>query len=67
MEKVQGPNFNILTKAHENKWVAISSDQQKVVATAETLHELRKRAGEQDVIVMRVLPRQFGYAPNAQG
>lgn len=63
MEMVKAINLKVLKKAHENKWVALSANYQKVLATEETLQSLRQKVGRQDVIVMRVLPSDVGYAP----
>ena len=43
MELVKAPNLSLITKAHENKWVAISLDYQNLIAVAESLVSLRKK------------------------
>jgi len=63
MEVVKAPNLSLLTKAHGNKWVAFSSDYQKLVAVAESLIDLRKKIGQAKTVVMHVLPADVGYAP----
>ncbi len=63
MEMVEAPNLKMLTKAHENKWVALSPDYQKVLAADTTLQSLRRKVAKQDAVVMRVLPSDVGYAP----
>jgi hypothetical protein len=63
MKTIQSPNLQILTKAHENKWVALSSDYDRVVAVADTLAELEAHVADKDVVVLRVLPFHLGYAP----
>ena len=65
MEPVKAPNIGLLTKAHENKWVAFSLDKMKLLAVAESLRLLRQKLGQSKAIVMRVLPADVGYAPNA--
>jgi hypothetical protein len=49
----------ILTKAHENKWVALSSDYKKVVDYSEDLLALRERIGNNENIVYIKVP-EFG-------
>jgi len=44
----------IITKAHENKWVAFSSDYRRVVASASALSTLRKEVGKKKVVYMKV-------------
>ena len=64
MEPVKAPNLSLLTKAHENKWVAFSPDYQKLLAVASSLIDLTKKLGRSKGIVMRVLPPDVGYAPS---
>ena len=64
MEIVEAPNLSLLTRAHQNKWVAFSRDYKKLLAVAESLIDLVKRLGKNKGIVMRVLPPDVGYAPN---
>jgi hypothetical protein len=66
MEVIKAPDLGILTKAHENKWVALSLDKQKLVAVAESLRLLREKLGDSIAIVMRVLPTDVGYAPTVR-
>ena len=66
MELVKAPNLSLLTKAHENKWVAFSLDKMKLLAVAESLRLLRQKLGQSRAIVMRVLPTDVGYAPNVR-
>jgi len=65
MELVKAPNLRLITKAHENKWVAISLDYQNLIAVAESLVSLRKKVGQAKVVVMHVLPADVSYAPTA--
>ncbi len=48
----------ILTKEHEQKWVALSRDNKRVVAFDEDLVKLDERVGDQDVTFMKVPPSQ---------
>ncbi len=66
MEVVKAPNLRLLTKAHENKWVAFSSDYKKLLAVAESLISLRKKIGQARAVVMHVLPADVGYAPTVR-
>lgn len=67
MEVAKALNLKALTKAHENKWVALSSDYSKVLAVADTLRALwDKVASIKNVAVMRVLPSDVVYAPTAR-
>ena len=66
MEPLQAPNLSLLTKAHENKWVAFSLDYKKLLAAADSLMSLRKKVGQVQMIVMRVLPADVGYAPTSR-
>ncbi len=54
----------VITKVHINKWVALTSDYQKIIAIGESLSELlKKTADKENKVVIKVLP-QLGYAPN---
>lgn len=66
MELVKAPNLSLLTKAHENKWVAFSLDYRKLLAVAESLISLRKKVGRAKAVVMHVLPADVGYAPTVR-
>lgn len=66
MEMVKAPNLNLLSKAHVNRWVAFSLDKTRLLAVADSLQLLREKIGENAGIVMRVLPIDVGYAPNAR-
>ncbi len=52
----------ILKKNHENKWVALSEDREKVVDYSETLTELQGKVGNKKVIYMKVLPSDVSFA-----
>jgi len=52
----------ILNKAHENKWVALSADRTKLLDSADTLRELRKRIKDTTAVYMKVLPSDMSFA-----
>ena len=52
----------LLKKSHENKWVALSAGYEKLLAVGETLAEVLKKTGKEEVVVMQVMPNT-GYAP----
>ena len=55
-----------LTNAYENKWVALSRDHRKVIASAETLIELDRQIKDHaTVIYTRVLPKNVVFAPTS--
>jgi hypothetical protein len=56
---------DILDASHENKWVAITPDYQRVVAAAESLHQLMREVADQDVIFHRVIPHDVSFVPTA--
>lgn len=66
MDPIKAPNLSLLTKAHDNKWVAFSLDYTKLIAVAESLIDLRKKVGQARAVVMHVLPAHLGYAPTAR-
>lgn len=50
----------ILTREHEQKWVALSRDNKTVVAFDADLTKLDQRVGGKDVVFMKV-PRSDAY------
>jgi len=52
----------LLKKSHENKWVALSLGYEKLLAVGETLSEVLKKTGKEEVVVMQGMPNT-GYAP----
>ncbi len=66
MEIIKSPNLKLLTKAHENKWVAFSLDYKKLIAVAGSLLSLKKKIGQSKAVYMHVLPADVGYAPTAR-
>ena len=57
---------NLLFK-YANKWIALTADRKKVVASAKNINDLDKKVRtlkkSQDVIYHRVLPIDGSYAP----
>jgi hypothetical protein len=66
MELIKAPNLSLITKAHENKWVALSIDYKKILASSESLVSLKKKIGQAKAVFMHVLPANLGYAPNVR-
>jgi len=66
MEPIKAPNLSLLTKAHNNKWVAFSLDYKKLLAVAKSLVSLRKKIGKAKAVFMHVLPADVGYAPTSR-
>ena len=63
-KKMKNPNIAEITKHYVNKWVALSEDHTKVLASGKTLAEVAKKtASEKRVMVFRVLPG-LTYAPS---
>jgi len=58
-----------LLKPYQSGWVALSPDEQQIVAASETLHDAREqaiRARVSDAIFVKVIPPQQGYLPQVQ-
>jgi hypothetical protein len=63
-KSIKNPNIAELTKGYENKWVAVSADYKKILASGKTLAEVSKKtASEKRIMVFRVLPN-LTYAPS---
>jgi len=63
MEPITAPNLKLITKDHENKWVALSPDYKKLLAVGDTLADVLKAAKSYtEKAVIKVLPN-LGYAP----
>lgn len=62
--KVNADLTKILGKEHEEKWVALTKKQDKLVDFADTLKVLRDRLGERknDYVYMRVLRSDLEYS-----
>ncbi len=59
------PDTSSLTEKYLDKWVALSQDYKKVIASGNTLSEvLKKTSHEKRKVVFKVLPR-LGFAPGA--
>ena len=56
MKKNKGILIKNLDKTHENKWVALSVDRTKVVASSTKLETLKKKVGDAKVVYTRILP-----------
>ena len=69
MKKTKGtiipsPNLSVLKAEYVGKWVALSSNYKKLLATGDTLSAvLHKAEAVPDKVVIKVLPN-LGYAPN---
>ena len=60
---IKVPDVVSLTDKYINKWVALSEDYKKVIASGETLSEiLKKTSRKKRKVVFRVSPK-LGYAP----
>jgi hypothetical protein len=57
-----GDLTKILKKVHENKWVALSKNRDKVVGYSDSLIMLKNKVGEKDVVYMKVQPRDTSFA-----
>jgi hypothetical protein len=61
---IKDPNIFEITNRYVNKWVALSEDYKKVLASGKTLAEvLKKTSSEKKVMAFRVLPG-LTYAPS---
>jgi predicted RNase H-like HicB family nuclease len=65
MNIIKAPNLKLITKTMENKWVAFSANYKKIVAVGSTLAEVYKKAKADNVVVMKALPSNLGYAPKS--
>jgi len=65
MQKLCSKNYDLrkIIKPFENKWVAITSDNKKVINNANSLEELVKKISDKDAVFMKVLPFSSSYAP----
>ena len=62
--KVNADLTKILRKEHEEKWVALTKNHERLVDFADTLKVLRDRLGESknDYVYMRVLRSDLEYS-----
>ncbi len=57
------PNLHkILTKAHEKKWVALSSDRSKLLGSSSDLVELKNKVNDKNAVYMKMLPSDTSFA-----
>jgi hypothetical protein len=56
MELVKAPNLSLINKSHENKWVALSIDYKKILASSGSLISLKKKTCQDKAVFMHVLP-----------
>ena len=65
--KVPIADLTELLRPYPSGWVALSSDEDKVVGAGETLQEARDRAIQDgylgEPIFVKVIPQDQGYAP----
>lgn len=52
-----------ILKPFENKWVALTSNNKKVVASGNTLNETASKVKDKEVVFMKVLSFRASYAP----
>ncbi|OHA64778.1 MAG: hypothetical protein A3D64_02875 [Candidatus Wildermuthbacteria bacterium RIFCSPHIGHO2_02_FULL_49_9] len=52
-----------LLEPYANKWVALSRDRKKVVASGANLREVVSKSQSRDVVLMRAFPADARYAP----
>jgi hypothetical protein len=55
-----------LLKPYGSGWVALSSDEKRVVGSGATLHDAQERAeshGVADAVFVKIIPPDHGYLP----
>ena len=65
---VRAPNLNEILKPFENKWVALSADETKVLSSGDTLSEVESKLNEKEkheAVFFKVIPFSVGVAPTA--
>ncbi len=55
-------DFSLVKKEYAHKWVALSPNHKKLLAVGDSLSDVLKQTGKEEVAVMQVLP-DTGYAP----
>jgi hypothetical protein len=65
-ELIKAPDLSLITKSHENMWVALSLDYKKILGSAKSLISLKEKIGQVKAIFTHVLPADIGYAPNVR-
>jgi hypothetical protein len=69
ISRLGGRRLAELLKPYHSGWVALSPDERRIVAAAETLHETRAKATSgrvSDAIFVKVIPPDHGYLPQLQ-
>jgi len=57
-------NFSKIIKSFKDKWVAVTSDYSKVIASADTLQEVMGKIKKKgDLKVFKVIPLDMIYSP----
>ena len=58
-------DLSALLKPYENKWVALSYDQQRVLGVGDTLQEAKQRAlaAKESFIFIKLPPYNVNYVP----
>ena len=64
----QDRNYDLreLLKPYANKWVALSQDRKKVIASGISLTDVVLKSESQDVVLMRAFPSNARYAPSGK-
>lgn len=65
-EPIKAPDLSLITKSHENMWVALSLDYKKILGSAKSLSNLKEKLGQVKAIFTHVLPAEVGYAPTVR-
>jgi len=65
MQKLCSKNYDFrkILKPFENRWVALTSDNKKVIDNANSLEKLVRKISNKDAVFMKVLPFSSSYAP----
>jgi hypothetical protein len=59
-------NLTEMLKPYQSGWVALSSDEKRVVGNGETLHIAQERAADHGVanaVFVKIIPPDQGYLP----
>lgn len=62
MKKLKLKDLSKILRPYHNEWVALSSDEKKVIASGKTLKEALKEAREKgmDNPIMTKVPKEYG-------
>jgi hypothetical protein len=65
MAKKQMKNYDLrkILKPFEDKWVALTIDNKKVIASGNSLKEVSLKIENKEAVFMKVLPFRASYAP----